>query len=114
MLLLNAGALLVTVALTLALVPSMGARGAALATLGTESVLAVGVVAVLIRARPDLLGGLRGVVPVLALAGAAIAVGLLPDWPAIVALVVGNVVFAAGLVVLRRVPPELRQVLRRV
>jgi O-antigen/teichoic acid export membrane protein len=112
MLVLNASALVITVALTLVLVPSLGAKGAALATLGTETALAVGVVSVLIRLRPDLLGALRPAPAILAVTGAAIAAGLLPGWPALVGLVVGNVVFALGLLLLRRVPPELGDLLR--
>ncbi len=113
MLLLNGGALLVTVILTLALVPPLGAQGAAIATLATESALAIGVIAVLVRARPELLAGLRGAPWILGAGGVAVAVALLPGLPGLVALVVANVVFGALLVVTRRVPPELRDVVRR-
>jgi O-antigen/teichoic acid export membrane protein len=113
MLWLNAGALVVTVVLTLVLVPAMGASGAALATVATETVLAVGVLAVLLRARPALLGGLRGAPAILASGGAAVAVGLLSGLPALAALVAANVVFLVGIVGTRRFPPELRQALRR-
>jgi O-antigen/teichoic acid export membrane protein len=109
----NGAALVTAVVLTLALVPGSGAEGAAVATLSAEVVLTVCVVAVLVRARPELLAGLRGVLPVMAVAGAAIAAGLLPDWPDAVRLVVGNAVFALGLVLARRVPPELRDMRHR-
>lgn len=113
MLLLNAGALVLTVILTLALVPALGAQGAAIATLGTETAVAVGVIAVLVRLRPELRSGLRGTVPILAVGGAGVAAGLLLGLPSLAALVVANAVFAAGLVAVRRVPPELRDLLRR-
>jgi O-antigen/teichoic acid export membrane protein len=109
----NAAALVTAVVLTLALVPGSGAEGAAVATLSAEVVLTVSVLAVLVRARPDLLAGLRGVLPVMAVAGAAIAAGLAPDWPDALRLVVGNAVFALGLVLIRRVPPELRDMRHR-
>jgi len=110
---LNAGALVASVVLTLLLVGPLGAQGAAIATLATESALAVGVVAVLMRLRPELLGMLRSIAPVAGSAGAAIAIGLLLGIPSLVALVVANVVFVAGLAVTRRLPPEIRDVLRR-
>lgn len=109
----NGAALAVAVVLTLALVPGSGAQGAALATLSAEAVLTAVVVTVLIRARPALLGGLRGVLPILAVGVAAIAAGLLPGWPAVAGPAVGNLVFAIGLILARRVPPELRDMLRR-
>jgi len=110
---LNAGALVVSVVLTLILVGPLGAEGAAIATLATESALAVGVVAVLLRLRPELLGMLTSIAPVTGSAGAAIAIGLLLGIPSLVALLVANVVFVAGLAVTRRLPPEIRDVLRR-
>jgi O-antigen/teichoic acid export membrane protein len=113
MLWMNGAALAGSVALTLALVPGLGARGAAIATLGAESVLAAGVLTVLLRARPALAGGLRGAPAILAAGGAGVAAGLLTGLPALAGLVVSNVVFAAGLVLARRVPPELRDLLRR-
>jgi O-antigen/teichoic acid export membrane protein len=109
----NGAALVGSIVLTLALVPSMGAEGAAVATLGAESVMAIGVLAVLLRLRPALAGGLRAAPLILAVAAAAVAVGLLAGLPALVALVAANVVFVAGLVAVRRFPPEVREVLRR-
>jgi len=110
---LNAGALAASVVLTLLLVGPLGAEGGAIATLATESAMAVGVVAVLLRLRPELAGMLRAVVPVFAAGGAAVAAGLLAGLPALVALVAANAVFVAGLAVTRRLPPEIRDVLRR-
>lgn len=113
MMILNCVALGLSVVLTLALVDPLGAQGAAIATVGTETGLAIGVVTVVVRLRPDLLAGLAGVPVILACGGAAVAVGLLTGLPALVGLVVANVVFLAGLILARRIPPELRDVLRR-
>jgi O-antigen/teichoic acid export membrane protein len=113
MMLLNCVALVITTVLTLALVEPLGAEGAAIATVGTETALAIGVLIVLVRLRPDLAGGLTGVPVVLAIGAAGVAAGWLTGLPAIPGLVVANVVFVAGIVVARKVPPELRDVLRR-
>jgi O-antigen/teichoic acid export membrane protein len=113
MLWLNLAALVMAVVLTLVLVPEEGARGAALATFGAEAVLAVGLLVTLLRARPSLAGALRGAPAILLVAGAAVAVGLLTGLPSLVGLVVANVVFVVGLVVVRRFPPEIRDVVRR-
>jgi O-antigen/teichoic acid export membrane protein len=109
----NAAALVLSVVLTLGLVPSMGAKGAAIATLGAESLLAVGVVGALLRARPSLRRGLAGAPLILGVAGVSVAVGLLTGLPSLVGLVVANLVFVVGLVVVRRFPPEVRDVVRR-
>ncbi len=113
LLLMNALALVGSVVLTLALVGPLGAQGAAIATLGAESVAAAGVLLALLRARPGLLGGLAGAPLFLLVGGAAVAAGLLTGLPSLVAIVVANVVFVAGLVLVRRFPPEVRDVLRR-
>jgi O-antigen/teichoic acid export membrane protein len=113
MLWMNAAALVGSVVLTLVLVDPLGAQGAAIATLGAESVLAVGVIIVLLRARPGLARGLSGAPAILAVAGVGVAAGLLTGVPALVGLVIANVVFLAGIVVVRRFPPEIRDVLRR-
>lgn len=110
---LNLAALALAAALTLALVPAHGARGAAVATLSAEALLAVGLLAALLGARRDLAGGLAGLPLVLAVGGAGAAAGLLTGLPSLVGLVAANVVFVVGLVAVRRFPPEARDVLRR-
>ncbi len=104
-------ALALSVVLTLALVPGHGARGAAIATFGAETALALTVLWVLLRARPALRGGVAGAPAILLVAGAAIAAGLLTGLPAVAGMAVANVVFVAGLAVVRRFPPELREAL---
>jgi len=113
LMILNCVALVISAGLTLALVDPLGAEGAAIATVGTETALAVGVVIVLMRLRPDLLGGLTRVPLILAVGGVAAAAGLLCGLPAIAALVVANAVFGVLVLVARLVPPELRDVVRR-
>jgi O-antigen/teichoic acid export membrane protein len=109
----NAVALAGSVVLTLVLVDPLGAKGAAIATLGAESLMAVGMVVALLRARPGLASALTGAPLILGVAGAGTAVALLTGMPSIVGLVVANVVFVGGLVVVRRFPPEVKDVLRR-
>jgi O-antigen/teichoic acid export membrane protein len=113
MMILNCVALVISAGLTLALVDPLGAKGAAIATVGTETALAIGIVTVLMRLRPDLLGGLVRVPLIVAIGGVAAAVGLLCGLPALAALVLANVVFGAGILVGRLLPPEIRDVIRR-
>lgn len=109
----NLAALVLAVVLTLSLVPDHGAQGAALATFGAEALLAVGVLVVLLRERPELASGLAGAPLILLVAGAGVAAGLPTGLPSLVGLVVANVVFVGGLLLVRRFPPEVRDVLRR-
>jgi O-antigen/teichoic acid export membrane protein len=113
MMILNCVALVISAGLTLALVDPLGAKGAAIATVGTETALAIGVVTVLTRVRPDLLRGLARSPLIVAIGGVAAAVGLLCGLPSLVALVVANVVFGAGILAGRLLPPEIRDVIRR-
>lgn len=113
MLWMNGVALVGSVVLTLLLVDPLGAEGAAIATLGAESLLAIGVVAVLMRVRPALARGLVGMPLILAVGGAAVAAGLLTGLPSLIGLVVANLVFVAGLLLVRRFPPEVKEALRR-
>lgn len=113
MLVMNAVALVVTIVLTLILVPAMGAQGAALATVLTETVLAIGIIGALLHYRPALARGLIGAPLIIAVGAAGVGVALLSGVPALPALVLANVVFVAGIVLIRRVPPEIADVLRR-
>jgi O-antigen/teichoic acid export membrane protein len=108
----NLAALCVTVALTLALVPVSGARGAAVATLSAEFVLAAVLLAVLLNRHRELAPSLRGAPIVIALAGLGVLAGWRAGLPDVIGLVVANVVFGAGLVVMRQFPPEVRDALR--
>ena len=111
-LLANIGSLVVVVILALALAPSMGAQGGALAAVLADYTLAVGNTALLVRR-----GGPKlplGAVPMVLGAGVAgylagSAVGLHP----LVEASVGTAVFLGLLLVTRRFPPEVRELLRR-
>jgi len=107
----NAAAAAVALAGTLALAPTLDAMGAAIATLGAEAVLAIGYAIALHRRNAALTPNLAVIPKVLVAAGAGAAAGLSPT-PAVVDAVIGGAVFAAVLVVLRAVPPELMHALR--
>jgi O-antigen/teichoic acid export membrane protein len=107
MLFANLVALVVSAGLTAALVPSHGARGAALASVCAESVLALIYIATLVRSdrqfRPEL-----GVAVKVALAAAPTAVvALVPDLSEIVQPLAALAVFAAMIVITRAIPDEL-------
>jgi O-antigen/teichoic acid export membrane protein len=107
----NGGALAANVALTLALIPSFQARGAAVAAGTAETCLALGLLFVLWRqARIGIgLGALRAV-GVAGVAGAAPL--LLPLYPILRALA-GLAIYVALLALQRRLPPEIGHVLQR-
>jgi O-antigen/teichoic acid export membrane protein len=96
--------------LTLALAPSHGAKGAAIATISAEAGLALAML-MLVTAK----GG--GGVPLspLVLLPAAVAVGLAggaalltPGVPDVLHVVLGSAIYFAALAVMRQIPPELR------
>jgi O-antigen/teichoic acid export membrane protein len=106
----NAGALVVSAALTLALVPTLGAEGAAVATLCGETLLAAVAGATLVADR-SLRLDLRVVPPVLAAAAAALAVLLIPGLAAGLAVLVATALYAAVLIGLGGLPAELAEAL---
>jgi O-antigen/teichoic acid export membrane protein len=108
----NAAALVGSVGLTLALAPSMGAEGAALATVVAELLLALTMAISLRRARPDLEVPLRSLPPILLASGAAVATLALPV-PDLVRVAIGTVLYFGVLAVLGRIPEELRDALSR-
>jgi O-antigen/teichoic acid export membrane protein len=79
LLVVNAAALAVSCALTLTLAASEGARGAALATVGGEATLAVGLLLVLARAHPELRPQPAVIPKVLLAAAPGVAIALLSD-----------------------------------
>lgn len=110
----NAAAAVTAGILTLALVPPLGAEGAALATFGAELVLAIGYLIALRRTDPTLvpsLGILPRLVPALAAGGAIGA--FVPAHPVILAALAA-IAYLALAFAFRAVPPELvNAVLRR-
>jgi len=100
-------------ALTIALVPSLGAKGAAIATLAAEAVLAAGYLVALAQRDRHLLPS-PGQVPRL-VPGTAAMVGIgvaLPDHP-VVAVILAGIAYWALAFALRAVPPELINAVRR-
>jgi O-antigen/teichoic acid export membrane protein len=104
-------ALVVSLSAALALAPSHGAHGGALATLMGETALFLTSGVLLARAglRPSL-----SVVPKVAVAFSLAAALLLTDLPAGAQLALGAVVYVCALLVLRAVPEEALEELRRV
>jgi O-antigen/teichoic acid export membrane protein len=112
LLLANALGLLVTLAVSLSLVPVLHARGAAIATVAAELMLASAAATALVRARPDL----RlpwGVIPVALLAGGAgVGVGHLVGVHPVLDVLVATCVYAIALAAIGRFPPEIGHALR--
>jgi O-antigen/teichoic acid export membrane protein len=105
----NALGLVAALALSLLLIPSMGAEGGAVTTVGAEATLALVCVVALIRARPGM-GLPLGVVPVVAIAAAAgILVGRLVGEHSLVEAIAGGLTYLAVIFLLGRFPPELGQ-----
>jgi O-antigen/teichoic acid export membrane protein len=107
----NLGALVISAALTLALAPPLGARGAATAALLAELGLAISQAVMLKRASPGVGFSLSTAVIVLGVGVASAALGIaLPINPLLGALVASLVYFTL-LRVLGRFPPEVRELL---
>lgn len=110
----NAAALVVSVVLSLALIPPMQAQGGAIAVVVAEFTLAGMLVAMLLRARPDLLNALlRRPIAIVAMGGGAGAVALIPGLPPVAAVVLGALAFVVMLSLTGYLPPEIRELLRR-
>ena len=112
LLLANGLGLVVTLGVSLSLVPVLEARGAAIATVAAELALAGMSVTALVLARPDLRLPL-GVIPIAAVAGAAsFGLGHLVGVHPVVEALVGSCAYAMLLVAFRRFPPEIVHALR--
>jgi O-antigen/teichoic acid export membrane protein len=102
--------LIVSIAMSAALVPSLGANGASIASLTCEFLVAGGYLLALTRGHPQLRPGL-GVMPrVLVAAGVAMSVLLLP-LPSIVLWALASVIYLVLVIVLRAIPGEITAVL---
>jgi len=110
----NAVALVVSVALGLALIPAFGADGAALAVVVAEFVLVATQIAFLAHAEPGLRQDLfLRPAALLLIGGAAGTVALIPGVPALGDVMLGTAAFFGLLAAVGRFPPEARQLLRR-
>lgn len=107
----NLLALAISAVLTLALAPSMGARGAALAALVAEIGLAIGQAVLLARNAPGVRLRLSTLAVVGLAGGAAVALGLaLPVHP-LIGVAAASVAYFGLLRLFGRFPPEVREVL---
>ncbi len=110
LLLANAAALLVSVAMTLSLAGTHGARGAALATIGGEATLAIGSLAALLSGHPELRPPLA-VVPKVALAATpGVALVLAGGLSSFVQTLLALGAYAVLIVLTRAVPKEITQI----
>ncbi len=108
----NGAAFVASCALTLVLAGSHGARGAAVATLCGETVLAVGLLVALLRGHPELRPKL-GVAAKVAVATAPAAVlALVPDITSLERALAALAAYGLALLALRAFPAELFELLR--
>jgi O-antigen/teichoic acid export membrane protein len=108
----NLVAAVVAIGGTLALAPSLGGQGAAIATVAAEAALAVGCLVALGRARAALKPELRVVPKVLAAAAAGLAPALVLDVHPLILVALATVLYFAVLLALRGLPPELLHAMR--
>jgi O-antigen/teichoic acid export membrane protein len=107
----NALALAVGVALAVVLTPGGGAAGGAVATVAGETTLAIAYAIALMRRRRDLRPSLRVVPPVVLACAAALAAGLLLPLPELVRALIAGALVLAVTGALGAVPAELRDLL---
>jgi hypothetical protein len=110
-LLVNLAAFLVSCSLTIVLAGSDGARGAAIATICGEGVLALGSLLVLVHGRPELRPKLGIVLKVALAAAPAVVLALLPDLPSLVCALLALLLYGVLIVLLRAVPSEIVELL---
>ncbi len=108
------GLALVTIALSAGLlIPPHGAKGAAIAAVIGELVLAAGAALMLARGRPALRPDLVGGVKALIAGGLAVGITVLVAPPPLAAATLAAIVFVAAAFAFRAVPVELLTALRR-
>ncbi|HVE68574.1 MAG TPA: oligosaccharide flippase family protein [Solirubrobacteraceae bacterium] len=103
----NAIALALSLGFSIALVPGLGAQGAALATVIGETGLALAYLVALVRHSPELRPELGVLARVLPAGGVALGAAVLPGLAPVPAVAVATVVYAVLVLVLRAVPREL-------
>lgn len=112
-LLVNALALAVSIALLAALVGPYEARGAAVATLAAELTLAVATAVRLRRAHPEVRFPIAAIVWVPVLTAGAVGVAIATRLPDVAQVAIGAIVYVAALWGVGRVPRELVDAVRR-
>ncbi len=105
-------ALFASIVFSLALVPSLGARGASIASAGAEFVAAGGYLLALVRGHSHLRPSF-GVVPKIVLAGAIALVSLVLPIPSVGQWAIASVLYLGVLALARAFPHELLDVLMR-
>jgi O-antigen/teichoic acid export membrane protein len=100
-------ALVVSATITLALAPSLGAKGGGIANVAGEGINAFLSTIFLLRAEPGLRIPWATVVKVLVVTAVAAAPALIPGLPAVIDAVIASLLFGALLLALRLVPDEL-------
>lgn len=110
-LLANLVAFVVSCVLTIVLAGSHGATGAAVATVCGESVLALALLAALLRSHPELRPKLGIVLRVALAAAPAVALALLPAVPSLVRAVLALGVYGLLIVLVRALPAEVIELL---
>jgi O-antigen/teichoic acid export membrane protein len=108
----NGLGLVVTLAVSLSLVPELQARGAAIATVAAELALAITSVIALARARPGLRLPFRVIPLALIAGGAGVGVGHLVGVHPVIQVLAGTAVYGIVLAILGRFPPEIGHALR--
>jgi len=109
----NAGMVVLAVVLCSVLIPSHGARGAAITTLSLEVALACAYALALFRAHRELLPRLGTAARTLVALALAFAVALGPPLSPLLAAAAGSGMLAVAVVVLRAAPRELWEALRQ-
>jgi O-antigen/teichoic acid export membrane protein len=107
----NIGALVLAAILTLAMAPSLGARGAAIAAVVSECGLAISQAVLLTRASPGISLRLDHMALVGVAAGVAVASGLLLPVHPLIGAAVGGLVYVVALRLVGCFPPEARELL---
>jgi O-antigen/teichoic acid export membrane protein len=107
----NALALIVSVGLTLALAAADGAQGAAIATIGGETTLALASLVALAWRRPAYRPGLAVTLKVLSATLLAVAAAVLLDLSSLLRALVALTVYTGAVLALRAVPQELTELL---
>jgi O-antigen/teichoic acid export membrane protein len=106
-------ALALNVALGLALVPALGARGGALADVATEALVAIGLTAALMRAVPRHQIRASAVWPVLLAASLSATVWLVPIG-SVARVLVATTVYFGALLLMGAIPQEVTEAARRL
>jgi O-antigen/teichoic acid export membrane protein len=113
MLLANLAAFLVSCSLTIVLASAHGAKGAAVATLCGESVLALGSLLALVYGHPEFRPKAGVVLKVTAAATPAFAIGLLPAMPSLARALLALGLYGGLITITRAVPDEVLDLLPR-